>query len=148
MALEDLFGDIADAIREKDGTTGTIVANNFPARVRAIQTGITPKTVSISFSTSNSDTFNAAVECSISDESGIHNSTKIASTRGGVVSGILANSIAYVYISAGSLAGISFDQGNWNFDLIDQGIVETGTTTYNYFAVMRLKEADANLYVY
>lgn len=40
MALAELFTDIADAIREKDGTTDTIVANNFPARIQAIQTGI------------------------------------------------------------------------------------------------------------
>lgn len=40
MALAELFTDIADAIREKDGTTETIVANNFPARIQAIQTGI------------------------------------------------------------------------------------------------------------
>lgn len=30
---------IADAIREKDGTTSAIVANDFPDRIRAIQTG-------------------------------------------------------------------------------------------------------------
>lgn len=29
---------IADAIREKDGTTGIIIANDFPARIRAIPT--------------------------------------------------------------------------------------------------------------
>lgn len=40
MALEDLFEDIADAIREKDGTTAEIVAGTFPARIRAIPTGI------------------------------------------------------------------------------------------------------------
>lgn len=39
MALADLFTDIADAIREKDGTTETIVANDFPARIQAIETG-------------------------------------------------------------------------------------------------------------
>lgn len=40
MGLTDLFGDIADAIREKDGTTAEIVASTFPARIRAIPTGI------------------------------------------------------------------------------------------------------------
>lgn len=30
---------IADAIREKDGTTAPIPANDFPARIRAIPTG-------------------------------------------------------------------------------------------------------------
>lgn len=40
MALTDLFNDIADAIREKDGTTAEIVANTFPDRIRAIPTGI------------------------------------------------------------------------------------------------------------
>lgn len=40
MALADLFNDIADAIREKDGTTAEITASTFPARIRAIPTGI------------------------------------------------------------------------------------------------------------
>lgn len=40
MALTDLFNDIADAIREKDGTSAEIVASTFPARIRAIPTGI------------------------------------------------------------------------------------------------------------
>lgn len=40
MALTDLFNDIADAIREKDGTTAEIVASTFPDRIRAIPTGI------------------------------------------------------------------------------------------------------------
>lgn len=39
MALADLFNDIADAIREKDGTTAEIVANTFPARIRGIPAG-------------------------------------------------------------------------------------------------------------
>lgn len=39
MALTDLFSDIADAIREKDGTTDDIVASDFPDRIRAIQIG-------------------------------------------------------------------------------------------------------------
>ena len=34
-----LFGDIADAIREKDETTEPIVADTFPSRIRAIPTG-------------------------------------------------------------------------------------------------------------
>lgn len=38
MALTDLFSGIANAIREKDGTTGAIVANDFPARIQAIPT--------------------------------------------------------------------------------------------------------------
>ena len=36
MALTELFTDIANAIREKDGTTEAIVANSFPARIRAL----------------------------------------------------------------------------------------------------------------
>lgn len=40
MALTDLFNGIADAIREKDGTTAEIVASTFPDRIRAIPTGI------------------------------------------------------------------------------------------------------------
>lgn len=36
MALEDLFTGIAGAIRQKDGTSGTIVANDFPSRILAI----------------------------------------------------------------------------------------------------------------
>ena len=42
MALAELFTDIAGAIREKDGTTGAIVASTFPARIRAIPTGGSP----------------------------------------------------------------------------------------------------------
>ena len=38
MELKPLFQDIADAIREKDGTTEPIVAETFPERVRAIST--------------------------------------------------------------------------------------------------------------
>lgn len=37
--LNTLFTDIADAIREKDGTTATISASDFPARISAIVTG-------------------------------------------------------------------------------------------------------------
>lgn len=36
---------IADAIRAKDGTTASIQASKFPARIAAIETGITPKLV-------------------------------------------------------------------------------------------------------
>lgn len=39
MSLTSLFTDIANAIREKDETTGNIVALNFPERIRAIQGG-------------------------------------------------------------------------------------------------------------
>ena len=42
MALADLFTGIADAIREKDGTTDAIVASTFPARISAIPTGGSP----------------------------------------------------------------------------------------------------------
>lgn len=37
MSLKSLFFDIADAIREKDGTTEEIVASTFPDRVRSLQ---------------------------------------------------------------------------------------------------------------
>ena len=40
MALKDLFSSIADAIREKDGTTAEITASTFPDRIRAIPTGV------------------------------------------------------------------------------------------------------------
>ena len=43
--LEDLFDDIADAIREKHGISDKICADNFPSNIRAIETsggGITP----------------------------------------------------------------------------------------------------------
>ncbi len=39
MELRPLFQDIADAIREKDGSSGPIPASEFPARIRAIPTG-------------------------------------------------------------------------------------------------------------
>lgn len=39
MELKPLFKDIADAIREKGGATGPIVAENFPARIRALPGG-------------------------------------------------------------------------------------------------------------
>ena len=35
IPLKPLFADIAAAIREKDGSTGTIPAEAFPARIRA-----------------------------------------------------------------------------------------------------------------
>lgn len=38
---------IADAIREKDGTTAPIPANEFPARIRAIETGGLPDDIRI-----------------------------------------------------------------------------------------------------
>ena len=37
--LTSLFTDIADAIREKKKTTGTIVADNFPSEIRSISGG-------------------------------------------------------------------------------------------------------------
>lgn len=39
MSLATLFEDIANAIREKDGTTEAIEANTFPARIQEIETG-------------------------------------------------------------------------------------------------------------
>lgn len=39
MSLSQLFTDIADAIREVDGTTETIQASTFPARISAIPSG-------------------------------------------------------------------------------------------------------------
>ena len=39
MELKPLFKDVADAIREKDGTTGGIKAASFPERIRAIPAG-------------------------------------------------------------------------------------------------------------
>lgn len=38
MGLTTLFGNIADAIREKDGSAEAITANDFPDRIRAIRT--------------------------------------------------------------------------------------------------------------
>lgn len=37
---ENKLKEIADAIREKDGTTEAITANNFPIRIRALKAGI------------------------------------------------------------------------------------------------------------
>lgn len=39
MELKTLFSDIADAIREKTGTTDKIVASDFPSKIRSITTG-------------------------------------------------------------------------------------------------------------
>ena len=39
MALTDLFTNIANAIREKDGTTEPIVANDFPTKILNISSG-------------------------------------------------------------------------------------------------------------
>lgn len=38
-ALRTLFSSVADAIRSMDGTSASIAAENFPARIRAIPTG-------------------------------------------------------------------------------------------------------------
>lgn len=49
-SLTSLFGDIADAIRSKKGTSADIVASNFPSEIMSIPTGTAPtgtKTVSI-----------------------------------------------------------------------------------------------------
>ena len=40
QTLGSLFSDIADAIRAKDGTSAQIVADTFPDRIAAIETGI------------------------------------------------------------------------------------------------------------
>lgn len=39
-ALDTLFENIGNAIREKDGTTALITPGNMPAKIRAIQTGL------------------------------------------------------------------------------------------------------------
>lgn len=39
MTLTELFKDIADAIREKKGTTESIVAEDFPEEIESIETG-------------------------------------------------------------------------------------------------------------
>ena len=38
--LTSLFGDIADAIRAKDGSTGAIVADTFPTAIQNIPSGV------------------------------------------------------------------------------------------------------------
>lgn len=40
MTLTELFTNIANAIRGKDGTTGTIPATDFASRITAIETGV------------------------------------------------------------------------------------------------------------
>lgn len=40
MSLKSLFRDIANAIREQDGTTAAITASTFPERIRSIPTGV------------------------------------------------------------------------------------------------------------
>lgn len=47
MALTDLFSSIADAIREKDGTTAEITASDFPDRIRAVPTSETVTPINI-----------------------------------------------------------------------------------------------------
>lgn len=42
-ALDTLFENIGNAIREKDGTTALITPGNMPAKIRAIRTGETVK---------------------------------------------------------------------------------------------------------
>lgn len=42
MTLTQLFTNIANAIRNKKGTSSTIIAENFPTEISSIQTGITP----------------------------------------------------------------------------------------------------------
>lgn len=148
MSLRELFLNIANAIRQKDGSQEPIAASTFPERIMAIQAGSTPKTVSISFSSSNMYTYTAEIRCAVASTSGIQFATKTADTKNGVVAGILANTIAFVRIDAGVDSGISFDQGNWDFDLLEQGSRESGTTTRGFYAVMQLKDSDANLYVY
>ena len=39
-ALDTLFENIGNAIREKDGTTALITPGNMPAKIRAIRTGV------------------------------------------------------------------------------------------------------------
>lgn len=39
-ALDTMFTNIGNAIREKDGTTALITPGNMPAKIRAIQTGV------------------------------------------------------------------------------------------------------------
>lgn len=38
--LTDFLTDVANAIREKDGTTGTINPQDFSDKIKAIQTGV------------------------------------------------------------------------------------------------------------
>lgn len=43
MLLTDLLTNIANAIRQKDGTTDPVQVSTFPDRILAIPTGITPE---------------------------------------------------------------------------------------------------------
>lgn len=70
MALADLFTDIADAIREKDKTTGTIVANNFPARIRSIQTGINTAFATITFNETSGYWNGMEIYCTVLNSEG------------------------------------------------------------------------------
>ena len=55
MVLADLFKDIADAIREKDGTTAEITASTFPARIRALQVVPKPKIYGVEWDWDNNN---------------------------------------------------------------------------------------------
>lgn len=53
--LTTLFSDIADAIRGKDGTSATITASDFPARITAIPSGGGKVTISLTGNLQNLD---------------------------------------------------------------------------------------------
>lgn len=61
LIQDTTLSDIADAIRAKEESTGTIQVNKFASRIAAISTGIEVQTVSGTFKTSSSGT--ATVTC-------------------------------------------------------------------------------------
>lgn len=61
LIQDTTLSDIADAIRAKEESTGTIQVNKFASRIAAISTGIEVQTASGTFNTSSSGT--ATVTC-------------------------------------------------------------------------------------
>lgn len=61
LIQDTTLSDIADAIRAKEESTGTIQVNKFASRIAAISTGIEVQTASGTFKTSSSGT--ATVTC-------------------------------------------------------------------------------------
>lgn len=129
--LSDLFKAIADAIREKGGTTDPIVAENFPDAILAIVTGpksvnITASNISQYFTVSNSSYYFAG------------NGDTFTSNNGGVNSSTAKTTLTALFDMSVSFSySYSSESGYDKFTLTFGGTtVESGasgsTTTKTY----------------